>query len=803
MAFGRFRSFRNPVTKKGATSNTTGSRIRSSARTLREKSASLVQQARSKVSSSSPVKGYQHATAARKVAGSAAAAGEIARKRAFHKTTDDAARRQAAYQGIKKSPAPAGSSLGYRAGYRVGAQVAAGKYKSNVALQHSKPYQPTHMQPKGFIQTKPTGLENAFERGLSAVQKGSRAAAITANRGIGRATRRVQDLKSTAKQGFNFGKGPHVPKDIGVISGTRETYQLNRMLGAKRSDATAIAGGFAAGNSIARAQDVASRVRAGGRAAVGQVRAGASSLARGVKSNVASAKSQAGDLYQRTKLKARSKVLTAKQSASSLYNSAKREFAVIRSSVGYGLRSGTRMPEASVKQAYEAQRGFNSKAGSGAFAAAYGAGKAANRVGSAAANGSSAIRSAAVRAPQAAGNAIINTVESAGRFVAPAARKLGEANLKMWEAPIKAARAAYREVYTAPRQSYAKKMFDARNAQVHAEYAAEIRGAKDRIRYTNNARRVNSTNIGNMAGQTTRWGNRGGVTPTGRNAVAQQVRYQNYMDRRAASRSTNKATASSINTSKNLQKFNSNLVAQARANTQKSAVSSTTATPTQSAAQTQQNMPFAQPQAQVLSDRQKRAQALLGKRKAAQEIRARQSGSATTPIDQVRNDTMFLKQYSATIADIRAGNKKNYKYGSNSNSNSNSSSRSTPPTDPGLKSYWEDFVKDARHKRDSAEKAKGAKAAYTASTATAGPAKRQPKKPFTNPVASKVMSSLGAYSTPEQVMAHTRKPPVLKTPEGIKFSGRKPVPGTKAWNERVLTIADFLRQRSRAKRQKA
>lgn len=51
-----FRSMRNPVTKTGRTSNTTGSRIRTSARTIREQTGNLVQNARKKISTPSPVK---------------------------------------------------------------------------------------------------------------------------------------------------------------------------------------------------------------------------------------------------------------------------------------------------------------------------------------------------------------------------------------------------------------------------------------------------------------------------------------------------------------------------------------------------------------------------------------------------------------------------------------------------------------------------------------------------------------------------------------------------------------------------
>lgn len=810
MAFGRFRSFRNPMTKKGSTSNTTGSRIRSSARTLREKSASLVQQARSKVKSSSPVQGYQHATAQRKVAGSASAAGETARKRAYHATTSDSGRRQAAYQGIKNAPAPSGASFGYRTGYRLGAQVAAGKYKSNVTAQNSRVSQATHMQPKGLIQNRPTGLENRFERGLGAMQRGSRVAAVTANRKIGSATRRVQELKSITGRGFSVGRS-------GFSSSSREIYQNNRAFGGSRLDSAAAATGFGAGKAAVRAQGTASRVRAAGKSAVGQAQYQARSLVKGAKGLAKTAiddtaltakavgvrmKYAKMDLSKgvskrvsNAKLKARGKAISAGRSVSEAYNSARREAASIRSSIGYGLKSGIKMPEASVKQAYEAQRGFNSKAGSASFAAAYGAGKSLNRAGSVLSKASSSARSAVSRAPQAAGDAIINTVERAGRFVAPAALKVAEANLKMWQAPVKAAKAAYREVYTAPRQSYAKKMFDARNAQVHAEYAAEMRNAKDRIRYTDNARRIKSTNIGNMAGQTTRWGERGGVTPTGRNSVAQQVRYQNFMDRRAASRSTGKAKPTSINTSQNLSKFNANLVSSLRQQQKQrtSSVSSAVATPT---------VPASSPQAKpAASERSQRAADLLAMRKSARSANVRMKAGGNRPIDEVRNDTIARKVYENTpeMKNIRArveGRKKQ------------APATEERSSDPGMKRFWDDFDAARAYNRNVMENAKGAKDQYKASrqsatttaTVDAARTKRQPKKPFTHPLAVKVMDQLGVEPTPEESRSYMLKPSVLDYPEGMENKkGARPKPNSKAWNAKVGHIVAFSQEESRKK----
>lgn len=800
MAFGRFRSFRSPMSKRGATSNTTGSRIRSSARTLREKSASLVQQARSKVKSSSPVQGYKHATAQRKVAGSASAAGETARKRAYHATTSDTARRQAAYQGIKNAPSPSGASFGYRAGYRLGAKVAAGKYKSNVTTQNSRVSQATHMQPKGLIPNRPTGLENRFERGLDAMQRGSRVAAVTANRKIGSATRKVQELKSITGRGFAVGRTSR------TINSSRDVYQTNRALGGTRLDAAAAATGFGAGKASVSAQNTASRVRAAGKSAVGRAQGQARSLAKGAKGlakiavddTIFTAKGIAVHLkyagrdmskgvskrVSSAKLKARGKAISAGRSVSEAYNSARREAASIRSSIGYGLKSGVRMPDASVKQAYEAQRGFNSKAGSASFTAAYSAGKSLNRAGRVLSKVSSSARSAVSRAPQAAGDAIINTVERAGRFVAPAARKLGEANLKMWQAPINAAKAAYREVYTAPRQSYAKKMFDTRNAQVHAEYAAGMRDAKESIRQTDNRRKLlKSTYVGRMKGQTTRWGERDGVTPTGRSSVAQQVRYQNFMDRRAASRSTGKAKPTSINTSQNLSKFNASIVNSLRQQQQQrtSGVSSTVATPT---------APVSKPQANPnVNQRSQRAATLLSMRREAQSAKSRLSVGGNRPIGEVRTDTISRKAYEGTPEMQRVRERVKAR-------NKPASAAAGQTRDAGMEAFWAEFDQSRAYNQNVMAKAKGAAGQYKASQQAAT---QKQRKTFSNPIANEVMSRLAADPTTEQVMDYARKQAVLKLPQGMTSKGRNPKPNSKAWKARTENIIAFTQEESRKK----
>lgn len=171
-----FRSFRNPISKAGRTTNTTGSRIRSSVRTLRENSASLVEAARARARQTAPAQGYSAATASRSSRTSADYAGENARKKAYNAGSSRFEQRQARYQATKSAPAPAGSSIGYRAGYAVGRQAAAGKYKANLTMKASTTTQVQRpfMQGGTFTKTTKTGrtgLENQAVRRTSLVAR--------------------------------------------------------------------------------------------------------------------------------------------------------------------------------------------------------------------------------------------------------------------------------------------------------------------------------------------------------------------------------------------------------------------------------------------------------------------------------------------------------------------------------------------------------------------------------------------------------------------------------------------------------
>ena len=170
-----FRSMRNPVTKTGRTSNTTGSRIRTSARTIREQTGNLVQNARKKVSMSSPVLGYKHALSSDNVPGSAI---DAAFRAAYPRKTMKGAI-SAGYSAIKTAKAPSDAPLGYKAGYAVGARVAGSTYKQSIltAIGKSRPY--SHIQGGSYQVAKGrTGLE-------SRLQMAARAAGIQTRRFAG------------------------------------------------------------------------------------------------------------------------------------------------------------------------------------------------------------------------------------------------------------------------------------------------------------------------------------------------------------------------------------------------------------------------------------------------------------------------------------------------------------------------------------------------------------------------------------------------------------------------------------------
>lgn len=164
-----FRSMRNPVTKTGRTSNTTGSRVRTSARTIREQTGNLVQNARKKISMSSPALGYKHATSPRTVKGSAAASGENARKSSYNQGQTTEQGRAASYSAIKTAKAPSGAPLGYKAGYAVGARVAASKYKQNIQIKTGTRQPYSHIQGGSYPVSKGrTGLESRLQTYVAA-----------------------------------------------------------------------------------------------------------------------------------------------------------------------------------------------------------------------------------------------------------------------------------------------------------------------------------------------------------------------------------------------------------------------------------------------------------------------------------------------------------------------------------------------------------------------------------------------------------------------------------------------------------
>lgn len=161
------RSMRNPSTKAGGTSNTTGSRIRSSARTIREGTVSLVQKARAKVGGA----GYAHGASSNK--GVKGSAGQIKQTAANQsKKAGDTLKqtRRNTVSALKSAPAPQGSSTRYAAGYRMGTNQAAKSYKSNVAANN--PGRRTGLESRTLTQATA-----AIIQGKRAALRGSMAAA--------------------------------------------------------------------------------------------------------------------------------------------------------------------------------------------------------------------------------------------------------------------------------------------------------------------------------------------------------------------------------------------------------------------------------------------------------------------------------------------------------------------------------------------------------------------------------------------------------------------------------------------------
>lgn len=202
-----FRSVRNPVTKSGRTTNTTGSRIRSSARTLRENTASLVEAAKARVRQTSPGAGYSAATANRKNTASADYAGENARKRAYNAGAGKIGQRQAKYQGMKSASAPQGASTGYRAGYSVGKRVAAGRYKAG--LQAYSPSGRTGLENRtirnaGLVARREAS--DAYRAGASTVKATAQTAAIGAKQVARGAVRGGKIAAKAAARTYSVGQ---------------------------------------------------------------------------------------------------------------------------------------------------------------------------------------------------------------------------------------------------------------------------------------------------------------------------------------------------------------------------------------------------------------------------------------------------------------------------------------------------------------------------------------------------------------------------------------------------------------------
>ena len=167
MAMRFMRSMRNPSTKAGGTSNTTGSRIRSSARTIREGTVSLVQKARAKVGGA----GYAHGDISNTgVKGSAGQIKQTAANQSKKAGVTLKQTRRNTVSALKSTPAPQGSSVRYAVGYKMGTGQAAKSYKSNVAANN--PGRRTGLESRTLTQATA-----AIIQGKRAALRGSMAAA--------------------------------------------------------------------------------------------------------------------------------------------------------------------------------------------------------------------------------------------------------------------------------------------------------------------------------------------------------------------------------------------------------------------------------------------------------------------------------------------------------------------------------------------------------------------------------------------------------------------------------------------------
>lgn len=463
---------RNPVTKTGRTSNTTGSRIRTSARTIREKTGNLVQNARKKVSMSSPALGYKHATSPRAVPGSAAAAGEKARKRSYNQGQTTRQGRSAAYSAIKTAKAPSDAPLGYKAGYAVGARVAGSTYKQNVLTKTgtSRPY--SHIQGGSYqVSAGRTGLESRLQTAAKAagIQTRRFAGNLLRNKPVQPAhiqrpvsnaplvdrNRVASALSSLKSAGSRFATGVRTGYRMPDAS-VRQTYNAQRFSTsasfpghapvtlASRGNAGSFAAGYGVGKSAKVLQNFALGVGTG---------------------------------YKYSNITKQQAVAYGSKSAA---GHAVGRLAAAPKNVTFGIQNALKGVGRGFK--YAAQG--NIQNARSAANAAYRGDSMADRLAS----------------------RIVNPIERGMQRLAPVATRIGKLNARVVEAAVPGftsnpLSATARRIAQPVR--YAQRKANERSARIAAEAARQ--------------QRIQTA---------TPWGPKGSVTPTGKNAVVMQQRYQ-------------------------------------------------------------------------------------------------------------------------------------------------------------------------------------------------------------------------------------------------------------------------------------
>ncbi len=488
MAMRMFRSMRNPATKTGRTSNTFGSRIRTSARTIREQTGNLVQGIRKRAASTAPARGYQQATASRNVKGSAASYGESARKKAYNAGVKQTQSRAMQHRAIANAPSPLGSNLGYKVGFRLGSQVAASKYKGNIRTKLGVDRPNPHIQGGTYkdIQGR-TGLESRTLTQATAALIQTKRLAGQAKRFAGSALKNkpvppshIQSPVSnkplvppgSVNAAYRATKGGVRGFATGVKSGfqmpkatVRQAYNAARFnttsFGTFKINTKANAGLFAAGYGIGKAANLTKRA----------VFAGQNAMSAAIKAPFRAAAGGAG----------------------------------VAAGLGRGLK-------------YAAQGNTTLRNARYSYM-----------------NAMHAAKMGDSRADRIAGK-IVGPLESAGRLVAPAGKALAQANYRAWSGAYGAIKTGIQNRMSAKAQQAQSAQAVANATQWGGRNSTTPMGKNTTAQQVRYSMAMNKKAAAQAASGQTPWGPRNSKTPAGLNTTAQLVRFNNYMaGKRAAS----------------------------------------------------------------------------------------------------------------------------------------------------------------------------------------------------------------------------------------------------------------------------